>query len=56
MGVVNSHELRRFLIVGHGTERTAESGMIQEQLQSADDCHGNDKHQARQDAYSHTGR
>jgi hypothetical protein len=50
MGVVNTHQLRRFLIVGHRTEGTTQAGTIQKQLQPADDGDGDDEHQAWQGA------
>src|SRR5260370_14555264 len=56
MSVVDAHQLCRFLVVGYGAESASELGMVQEQLQSADNNQGDHEHQAGQYPYRHSAR
>src|SRR5258707_5929786 len=56
MSVVDAHQLRSLLVVRDGAESTPQFGMIQEQLQSADDNQGDHKHEAGQHPYLHAAR
>src|ERR1700738_2145565 len=56
MGVVDTHQLRSFLVVRYGTKSAPKFGVVQEKLQPADNKYGDEKHQAGQDPYSYSAR
>src|ERR1700741_2500231 len=56
MSVVDAHELRSLLVVGDRAESAPQFSMIQEQLQSADNNQGDNKHEAGQHPYRHAAR
>jgi hypothetical protein len=56
MSIVDAHQLRSFLVVGYAAESASEFGMVQEQLQSADNNKRDNEHQTGQHPYSYAGR